>query len=692
MLAIPLSIAITCLVFAWFGLSINTMTLGGLAIAIGELVDDAIVDVENIYRRLRQNFQKPLEERKATIMVVYHASCEIRNAIVNGTFIVTIVFTPVFFLGGMEGRMFAPMGVAYIVSLVASLLASLTVKPILAYMFLPKKAEKHKDKETFVLKTAKWGAEKAIRFSLAFPKTILAGAVVIVAVGGIVFVSLERDFMPPFNEGIPQVNVHLPPGTSLKTSEAFASNIAQELLKIDGVVAALRETGRAELDEHAVPVSGSEIKCLLDLKSGRKTRSITDIFADIEEVISPEKAPGVVTFYDQPLQHLIGYLQTGSRAKISIKIRGDDIMLLRRRAAQIQRLVSNIPDIGTPRIDPVQTNVPQVRFVLKRDELARYGLIPEEVNAKIETAMQGVVATSILEDKRAIGVLLRVSDSYRENLEALSRMPIQTPNGQLIPLSAVAAIDANASGPYRIDHEAGQPQIAVQIVPNMRSSIDVKNDIDRVLAPYMEELTSNNVYIEMTGSFQSEQESTRTLLVLSVVSLFCIFLVLYRMFGSVNVSLQIMSALPLALVGAVAAIVITGQARSVPNLIGMISLCGIASRNGILILDHYFHLVRHEGEGFTKEMMVKAGRNRVAPVLMTMSMVMLGLLPITFSPDMPGREILYPIATVIVGGLITSTLMEFFVRPALFWTFGRKSAERLIEREREGKDVVTVQE
>jgi HME family heavy-metal exporter len=352
-------------------------------------------------------------------------------------------------------------------------------------------------------------------------------------------------------------------------------------------------------------------------------------------------------------------------------------------------LVSSIPDIGIPRIDPVQTDVPQVRFVLKRDELARYGMIPEEVNAKIETAMQGVIATEILEEKRAIAVLLRVSDNYREDLEALSRMPIQTPNGQLIPLSAVAEINANAVGPYRIDHEAGQPQISVQIIPNMRSSIDVKHDIDRVLAPYMAELTSNNVYIEMTGIFQSEQESTRTLVLLSVVSLFCIFLVLYRMFGSANISLQIMSALPLALVGAVVAIVVTGQDRSIPNLIGMISLCGIASRNGILIIDHYFHLVRHEGESFTKDMMVKAGRNRVAPVLMTMSMVMLGLLPITFSPDMPGREILYPIATVIVGGLITSTLMEFFVRPALFWTFGRKAAEKLIEQEREGKEFIS---
>jgi HME family heavy-metal exporter len=306
--------------------------------------------------------------------------------------------------------------------------------------------------------------------------------------------------------------------------------------------------------------------------------------------------------------------------------------------------------------------------------------------------MQGIVATQVLEGKRTIDVVLRASDNYRENLEALAQMPIQTSSGTLIPLSAVAEIDVRATGPSRIDHESGQTQITVQMNPKMRSSVEVKKDIDKALAPHMNELTADGVYLEMTGLFQSEQESSRRLILLSCVSLLCILLVLYRMFGSINMSLQVMSALPLALVGAVAAIVLTGQTRSIPNLVGMISLCGIASRNGILILDHYFHLVRHEGESFTKEMLVKAGRNRVAPVLMTTLTAIFALLPITLSPDVPGREILYPIATVIVGGLISSTLMEFFARPALFWTFGRNAAERIIEREREGKDVIAVRE
>ena len=684
MLAIPISICITCLTFAWFGLSINTMTLGGLAVAIGELVDDAIVDVENIYRRLRENFRKPSDERSPIIAVVYHASTEIRNAIVYGTLITVIVFCPVFFLTGMEGRMFAPMGIAYIVSLAASLVTSLTVTPVLAYLLLPAKAERHISKETFILKISKRCAEWAICFSLAFPKTILAVAAMITAVTAIVFLSLPRDFMPPFNEGTPQVNVSLPPGTSLKTSEEFGTRVAEELLKIDGITAVVRKTGRAELDEHAVPVNMSEMMCMVDLKSAR---SITEIFADIDEVISPENLPGVVAFYDQPLQHLIAHLRTGTRAKIAIKIRGDDPMLLRRRAVQIQQLISAIPDVGNPRIDPIQKDIPQIRLKLKRDELATYGLIPEEVNATLETAMQGVVTTQILEGQRTIDVALRASDTYRENLESFSQIPLQTPGGTLIPLSAVAEIDAHATGPSRIDHEAGQTQITVQMNPQTRGAVDVKNDIDRALAPYMNELTADGVSLEMTGLFQSEQESSRKLIMLTAVSLVCILLVLYRMFGSINLSLQVMSALPLALVGAVAAIVLTGQSRSIPNLVGMISLCGIASRNGILIIDHYFHLVRHEGDSFTKEMLVKAGRNRVAPVLMTTLTAMLGLIPITLSPDTPGREILYPIATVIVGGLITSTLMEFFVRPALFWTFGRKTAEKIIHYERKSQNI-----
>lgn len=675
-LAIPLSVFISCLTFAFFGLSINTMTLGGLAVAMGELVDDAIVDVENIFRRLRENFRRKKEQRKSSLRVIYEASAEIRNSIVYGTVIVVLVFFPIFFLPGMEGKLFAPLGVAYVVSILSSLVVSLTVTPVLAFYLLPEKARRFREHEGFVLRFSQWCAEKAIRLSLAFPKTILTTAFLLVVFFGLVFLNMERDFVPPFNEGAPQVNISLSPSKSLETSERYGEEISLELLKIPEVTSVVRKTGRAELDEHAVPVNESEMLCTLDLT---KKQDISEIFDQIDKIIAPENTPGAVCFYDQPLQHVISHLRTGTRSQIAIKVRGNDASLLSQRANRIQTLLKNIPDIGTLRIEPIQIDIPQVRFYLKRGELARYGLTPEDVNQTIEVAMQGSVATQVLEGEKTFDVLLRLSDEYRENLDSLSQLPISLPNGSLVPLSAVAEMDPRSSGPARLDHEGGRMQLTIQANPRNRGAVDVKKDIDAALNPHWQELTSDNVTVELTGLFQSEQESTQRLLLLSLFSLAAIFLTLYRMFRSGNLALQIMSSLPLALVGAVIAMMLTGQQRSIPNLVGMISLCGIASRNGILLIDHYFHLMRFEGETFSRELLIRAGRDRVAPVLMTALTSSLGLIPLTLSPDTPGREILYPIATVVVGGLFTSTLMEFFVRPALFWACSQNTVKKMME-------------
>ncbi|MCR5163648.1 MAG: efflux RND transporter permease subunit [Thermoguttaceae bacterium] len=675
-LAMPLSVLIACLIFAWFGLTINTMTLGGLAVGIGELVDDAIVDVENIFRRLRENFRLPEGQRKTAISVVFHASVEIRNSIVYGTMIVVLVFFPIFFLPGMEGRLFSPLGLAYVVSLLSSLVVSLTLTPVLAYFLLPAKARKsstHRD--GLVLRLVQWLAGCAIRVSLAFPKAILTFAFMAILVAGWIFLGMERDFVPPFNEGAPQVNVTLAPGKSLETSEKYGDAIAAKLFQIDGVLSVVRKTGRAELDEHAVPINQSEMLCTLDLNS---KRSIHEIFNDIDRIIAPSETPGAVSFYDQPLQHAISHMRTGSSSTIAIKVRGSDMRVLRQRSAEIQRLISKVQGIGTVRINPVQIDIPQLQITLDRDALAVYGLTPEKVNRTIEIAMQGVETVQILDGERKFDVLLRLEDDCREDLDALRQLPIQIPSGGTIPLYEIAEIH-DAKGPSSITHEACRAQITVQASPRNRGAVDVKNDIDAVLEPHWAELTAGDVSIELTGLFQSEQESTRRLLFLSLFSLVAIFLVLYRMFHSANISLQIMASLPLALVGAVAAMVLTGQDRSVPNLVGMISLCGIASRNGILLIDHYFHLMRFEGMKFSKELLIHAGKDRVAPVLMTALTSVLGLIPLTLSPDTPGREILYPIATVVVGGLVTSTLMEFFVRPALFWLCAQHSVRKLME-------------
>lgn len=674
-LAMPLSILIACLVFACFGFTINTMTLGGLAVAIGELVDDAIVDVENIFRRLRENFLLPKEQQKPSIRVVFDASSEIRDSIVYGTIIVVFVFFPIFFLPGMEGRLFSPLGVAYVVSILSSLAVSLTLTPVLAYFLLPKAAQKACAAEGFVLRLAKGCAELAIRLSLRFPRLILASAAVSVLIFGWIFLNMQRDFVPPFNEGAPQVNVTLVPGKSLETSEKYGDEIAAKLLEIDGVLSVVRKTGRAELDEHAVPVNQTEMLCTLDLTSNR---SIQEFFADIDKILAPSETPGAVSFYDQPLQHALSNLRTGTSSSIAIKVRGSDLRLLRQRSAKIQKLITPIPGMSAARVEPVQIDIPQLQIALDRDALATYGLTPEDVNRTIEIAMQGSTATQVLEGEKTFNVVLRLAEEYREDLDALRLLPIRLPNGGTIPLCDVASI-TNTKGPSSIQHEACRAQITVLASPKNRSGADVKNDIDRVLAPYWAELTAGDVSIEITGLFQSEQESTQRLTLLSIFSLCVIFLVLYRMFHSGNIALQIMSSLPMALVGAVIAMLLTGQNRSIPNLVGMISLCGIASRNGILLIDHYFHLMRHEGMTFSKELLIHAGRDRVAPVLMTALTSVLGLIPLTFSPDTPGREILYPIATVVVGGLVTSTLMEFFVRPALFWLCAQHSVRHLME-------------
>ncbi len=709
LLAMPLSIVITCIIFARFGLSINTMTLGGLAVAIGELVDDAIVDVENIFRRLRENFSTAQEpgasapgyttaEKTSTIrgltppalvppapvvgkqpnaVVVFNASAEIRNSIVFGTFITVIVFFPLFWLTGIEGRLFAPLGVAYVVSILASLIISLTLTPVLALYLLPSIARKHRDSEGFILRLVKYLAEISIRLSLAFPKTILAGAAAITVVAMVAFFALDRNFMPPFNEGAIQVNIDLMPGKSLQTSTELAENLAKQLIEIPGVRSVVRKTGRAELDEHAVPVNTSEFVCTLVPKSGRSMEEILD---DVSKLIDPENIPGTIAFYDQPLQHLINHLRAGTRARIAVKLRGDDLDVLRRRGKRIQELIQGIEGIGSVRLDPIPVDIPQVRIELDRDKLAQYGLRPAEVNERFETAMKGTVVTEVIEHQQSIDVVVRLADDYREDLEALAHLPIPLPNGGLIPLAAVATIDERATGPSQIDHEAGRRQIVIQSNPKKRGAVDVKDDIERTLAPYKQELTDGHYMLELAGLFQSEQEASRLIAMLTTLAMFAVFLVLYTMFKSTNLSLQILVALPMALVGAVVAIYLTGQDRTIPNLVGMISLCGIASRNGILLIDHYLHLVKFEGETFSKEMLVRAGRDRVAPVIMTTLTSAIGLVPLTLTPGEPGREILYPIATVVVGGLLTSTLMEFFVRPALFWTFGRRAGERALER------------
>jgi HME family heavy-metal exporter len=668
--AIPLSIVVTGLVFKWFDMSINTMTLGGLAVAIGELVDDAIVDVENIFRRLREN--RHSVDPKPALLVVFRASSEIRNSIVFSTLIIVLVFIPLFALSGMEGRLFTPLGVAYIVSILASLVVSLTVTPVLAYWLLPTSRVTHREQDSFVLRGLKWAAARVIGLSLRMPVPVLIAATAAVIVSGIVILRMQSDFMPPFDEGVAQLNVLLPPGTSLQRSKEVAKMVERRLQKIQGVEAFVARTGRAELDEHIIGVNMTEFIISFDPQSGRSREEVLD---NIREAMAD--IPGIVTSVEQPLAHLISAMLSGVQAQVAIKLYGDDLDVLRAKVKEMQKIVASVPGVKDLMPEP-QIQIPQLRIELDRDQLTRYGLTPDDVNQFVETAMHGKVVSEVLQGQRTVDLFVRLDERYRESIESMKRMSLDLPEGGTTPLGSVAKI-YQAGGPNTINREQVRRRIVLQCNTAGRGLVDVVRDIQTRLEPVKKSLPTG-YFIEYGGQFQSQQTASRMIAVLFLLSLAGMFLVLFTMFRSINFSLQVMAALPMAFIGAVAAIVVTGQTLTIASMVGFISLCGIATRNGILLLDHYLHLVKFEGETWSREMMVRAGQERLAPVLMTALTAGIGLVPLAMAAGQPGKEILYPVATVIIGGLISSTLLEFFVRPALFWTIGRKAGQRIVEQ------------
>ncbi|MCX7414388.1 MAG: efflux RND transporter permease subunit [Planctomycetia bacterium] len=670
--AIPLSIVITGLVFKWLGMSINTMTLGGLAVAIGELVDDAIVDVENILRRLRENRQR--ETPRSPLRVVYEASSEVRNSIVFSTILVVLVFVPLFALDGMEGKLFTPLGIAYIVSILASLLVSLTVTPVLSYWLLPSARFMAHEKDGFLLVVLKALAGWAIRVSLRHPVVILSAVVVAVGVSVGVVTQLGRDFLPPFNEGCVQVNAILPPGTSLDTSNAVASMVDQRIKAIRGVATFGRRTGRAEFDEHAEGVNASEIIVSFDPRSGRGRE---EIIAELRETLA--EVPGVVISVEQPLAHLISHMLSGVKAQVGIKLYGDDLAVLRRTAERMKAAVEGVPGVKDLMVEP-QVEIPQLQIAIRRDKLMEYGLTPDDINEFIETAMNGRVVSEIVQGERKFDLVVRLDDRYRGDVEALKRLPINLRNGGRVPLEKVATV-TRASGPNTINRENVRRRIVLQCNTAGRDLNGVVEDIQGRLAMIQAALPPG-YFLEYGGQFESQRQATRMIGLLSLVSLAGMFFALYTLFRSANLALQVLAALPMAAIGAVAALVLTRQSFTVASMVGFISLSGIASRNGILLIAHYLHLVRHEGEGFTPEMVERAGRERVAPMLMTALTAGIALIPLVLAAGEPGKEILYPVATVILGGLLSSTLLDFFVHPALFWCFGRAQAEREMESAR----------
>ena len=684
--AIPLSLVVTTLVFRVVGaltgteLSINVMTLGGIAVAMGELVDDAIVDVENIFRRLRENSVLPAP--RPAIVVIYEASREVRSAIVFGTAVVVLAFLPLFALSGVEGRLFVPLGLAYIVSILASLVVSLTVTPVLSYYLLPQSKAAHGDRDGFLLRALKWLAGFLIRFSMKHAGLLLLLTWVVVGYCGWRLSTLGSDFLPKFDEGSIQINVTLPAGSSLKASgeaavliDAKLKTMQQSPANPDGPIRHyVRRTGRAELDEHAEPVGRSEYILAMNPESGRSREEMLETL--LREL--REEVPGVDFEAEQPMAHLISHMLSGVTAQIAIKVYGDDLDQLQKLATQIKAAISDVPGVPPPVIDPQET-VDELHVVLRPDDLARYGLSREYVAKFIETAMKGEVVSQVLEGQRRFDLLVRLEEPYRADVANLGELRFDLPGGReqvrLKDLADITPPTGGDAGANQVKRDDARRRIVIRCNALGRDLASVVGDIERVVAadvPLPEGYT-----IEYGGQFQSQKAATRLIAVLSAVSVVGMFFVLYMLFPSGRIVAQILIAVPTAFVGGVLALVLSGQTLTVASLVGFISLGGIAARNGILLVTHYLHLMRHEGEKFDEKMVLRGSLERLSPVLMTALTAGIALVPLVVVGQEPGREILYPVATVILGGLITSTFCEFLIRPGLFLRFSGTDAARL---------------
>lgn len=683
--AIPLSLIITAIVFKFFNISINTLTLGGLAIAIGELVDDAIVDVENVYRRLKENWASP--DPKPLMKVIYEASSEVRNSIVYATIIVVLVFIPLFYLQGIEGRIFAPLGIAYITSIIASLVVSLTVTPALCSYFLGRKEHLRQVNLAFWKKRnvpdvnaaheedsplVRWLKKQDVRllhWGLKRPKLIIGSAIAMI-VASVAAISLfGTEFLPPFNEGSYTINVLAPAGTSLEESNKIGTIAEQQMLKVDGVALTSRRTGRAELDEHAEPPSYSEID--VTLKPGIENRDA--VLAEIRENLSVLK--GVTVNIGQPISHRLDHLLSGVRAQVAIKIFGNDLSDLRSNAEQLRNVITDVPGVVDVQIEN-QLMVPQLMIKLDRAAVQRYGLQVGKVAEDLEMFYNGKVVSQILDGQKSFDIVLRTDDSTRGDLNAVRNTQIALPNGSLIPISQVASIEIE-NGINTINHENTQRRIVVSANVEGR---DLGSTVKEMQAKVGNELKlPQGYYLQWGGQFESQQSASKLITILSLFSVAGIFLVLYSHFRSTTIALQIMLNIPLALIGSVVAVLLTGGVFSIATMVGFITLTGIASRNGIMMISHYIHLVEHEGETFNDKMIIRGSLERLVPVLMTALVAALALIPLTMDASAPGKEILYPVATVILGGLISSTLLDVIVTPVVFKRFGEKALRKYME-------------
>jgi HME family heavy-metal exporter len=661
--AIPISVLITVLVFKAFGLSINTMTLGGLAIAIGALVDDAVVGVENILRRLKQN---ALEPAPLPVMgVVASATQEVRSGIFYATVIIILVFMPLFALSGIEGRLFLPLGIAYIVSILASLATSMTVTPVLAYYLLAG-PRAHGSGDSIVVRTLKAGNTRLLQWAFRRPGTVLAlvAAGVLAAAAGAVM--LPRAFLPPFNEGTLLVNLQYNPGISLAESNRLGAIAERLILEVPEVRSLGRRTGRAELDEHAEGVHNTEI----DVDLARSPRSKEEVFAHIRAKLA---VLPVSVAIGQPIAHRLDHMLSGLQAQIVVKIFGDDLDTLRASAERLRSRLEAVPGLVDLRVEK-QVLIPQLKVTPDYERAALYGITPASLTEALEGLANGRVVSEIVEGSRRFDVVMRLSDENRSTT-GLRDLLVSTPQG-FVPLRLLAAIE-EGDGPNQILRENGQRRIAVQANGDGRRDMAaIVADVRRIVAAA--ELPAGFT-TQLEGTFRAQEEAAFVIGILSLVSLALIFMVLYQRYQSAVLTAIILTTIPLALIGSVIALWLAGQPLSVASMIGFITLVGIAARNGILKISHYINLALFEGETFGPGLVLRGSLERLTPVLMTALCAGLALVPLLTGAGEPGREILHPVAVTIFGGLVSSTLLDTLLTPVLFLRYGRRPLERLLE-------------
>ena len=663
--ALPVSLIVSVLAMRAAGVTINTMTLGGLTIAIGALVDDAIIDVENVFRRLRESRAQPEAARQPALEVIFEASREVRGSIVFATLIVMLVFLPLFFLTGVEGRLLAPLGFAYLVAIFASLVVALTLTPALCAYVLPR-AGALDHGESFLVRWLKAGYRPALRAALKHANPVIAASVALLAAALVLTGFLGRTFLPDFNEGSLTLSSVTLPGTSLDESDKLNRRLEQLLLSFPDVVSTARRQGRAELDEHAQDVNSAE----LDVRLSMKERSKGEFLAALRQELT--SLPGLVVIIGQPLSHRIDHMLSGTRANIAIKLFGDDLSQLRTSAEEIRKVMARVDGAVDVSVEQ-QVDIPQLQIKFDRDRIARYGLQAGALAEIVETAFAGNKVASVLDNQRTYAVVVRFPDSARADAQSIGDTLIDTPVGAKVPLKMLADIRED-SGPNMITRENAQRKIVVMANVGDRDLRSVVDDIRRGIEAEVK--LPQGYYVVYGGQFESESDASRTIVFLGFFVVAGIFLLLFLAFREVRTALLVMVNLPLALIGGVIAVFLGGGVLSVASLVGFITLFGIATRNGIMMISHYEHLQQVEGTPFD-EAIERGSLERLSPILMTALCAGLALIPLVLAGDQPGNEIQAPMGVVILGGLLSSTALNMLVVPALYARFGRKQERRL---------------